>query len=505
MMLQKKPFPPNNTHSTLCLGVYMHTIVLRARNLGISGAVRRFSQAIMSEVHASEWPLRSFHRRILPEPAVAFSSEAGIKLFREALQQGEMQVYFPLAEQFRTQDEPAFCGLSTLVTVLNALKIDPGRIWKGGWRHFSEDMLDCCEPLEVIKKRGITFDKLACLARCNGVDVHGSHAADVVDIPDDHPAISQFRELVRRLCRQQEQFLVVSYSRQALNQSGDGHFSPVAGYHSDSDRVLILDTARFKLPPHWIPLPELYRAMIRHDPATNKPRGWMTLRKAACESPGSEEREATSVLFVFSLRKGFDTSALRKTRRFFQQQIEPPEICGSCNSCECSDNQDVGYFVDCFARQVPKEFLRAMETCVAEFCTTDEEMEVLKPRFRSLVEELTAGVRELPFYAHVDRVVSHLATEENDSEDASFWRSISARRFGRETLTLLLLASPLERLSAACGSHVSRALRHSESVASPLVQNEVRALRKQLTTVLGNCADDSCVSCSSSKNSKCCT
>ena len=29
------------------------------------------------------------------------------------------------------QDEPAFCGLGTLVTALNALAVDPGRIWKG--------------------------------------------------------------------------------------------------------------------------------------------------------------------------------------------------------------------------------------------------------------------------------------------------------------------------------------------------------------------------------------
>ena len=42
-----------------------------------------------------------------------------------------MECYFRLAEQFRTQDDPAFCGLSTLTMVLNALAIDPGRIWKG--------------------------------------------------------------------------------------------------------------------------------------------------------------------------------------------------------------------------------------------------------------------------------------------------------------------------------------------------------------------------------------
>lgn len=42
-----------------------------------------------------------------------------------------MECYFKLAAQFRTQDEPAFCGLTTLVIALNALEVDPGEVWKG--------------------------------------------------------------------------------------------------------------------------------------------------------------------------------------------------------------------------------------------------------------------------------------------------------------------------------------------------------------------------------------
>ena len=43
-----------------------------------------------------------------------------------------------------TQDEPAFCGLASLSMVLNALAIDPRRPWKGVWRWFNEELLDCC-------------------------------------------------------------------------------------------------------------------------------------------------------------------------------------------------------------------------------------------------------------------------------------------------------------------------------------------------------------------------
>ena len=47
-------------------------------------------------------------------------------LLQDALEAGFMNAYFKLGPQLRTQDEPAYCGLSSLVMVLNALAIDPG-------------------------------------------------------------------------------------------------------------------------------------------------------------------------------------------------------------------------------------------------------------------------------------------------------------------------------------------------------------------------------------------
>lgn len=55
------------------------------------------------------------------------------------------------------------------------------------------------------------------------------------------------------------------------------------------------DTARFKYPPHWVPLPELFEAMAPHDPSTSLPRGF--LRLAANPRPDS-------VLFTLDLRNG---------------------------------------------------------------------------------------------------------------------------------------------------------------------------------------------------------
>jgi glutathione gamma-glutamylcysteinyltransferase len=77
---------------------------------------------------------------------------AGKHIFQEALAAGHMNGFFKLIQQFHTQAEPEFCGLSSLVQVMNALEVDPRRTWKGIWRWYSEDMLDCCKGLEDVKK-----------------------------------------------------------------------------------------------------------------------------------------------------------------------------------------------------------------------------------------------------------------------------------------------------------------------------------------------------------------
>jgi len=196
-----------------------------------------------------------------------------------------LQGFFKLIEQFRTQDEPAYCGLASVAMVLNTLAIDPRRAWKGPWRFFHEQMLDCCLPLEKIRHEGITLVQAACLARCNGA------AVDV--FPYGIVPVDAFRTMVRDTCSSGESHLIVSYSRKAFLQTGDGHFSPIGGYSPSRDMVLILDTARFKYPPHWVRLPELYEAMAAHDPSTGKPRGFMRLQpKPLLES----------VLFTLDLR-----------------------------------------------------------------------------------------------------------------------------------------------------------------------------------------------------------
>lgn len=162
--------------------------------------------------------------------------------------------------------------------VLNALLIDPGRVWKGVWRWYAEGLLECCEPLAVVQKSGVTLEKLECTARCNYVEAETIFGADEATL----------RALAQRVCSQRpeepEEFVIAAYSRRELGQTGGGHFSPIAGYHAPSDRVLVLDVARFKYPPQWLPVADLARAMQQIDTASGKPRGLLAIRKDPARS-----------------------------------------------------------------------------------------------------------------------------------------------------------------------------------------------------------------------------
>ncbi|PAA70561.1 hypothetical protein BOX15_Mlig000949g1, partial [Macrostomum lignano] len=205
----------------------------------------------------------------------------GKQVFREALEAGFMEGYFSLASQYRTQDDPSFCGLATLVMCLNSLEVDPGKVWKGPWRWFHEEMLDCCVQVDRVRKHGLTLTEFACLAGCNSLQVRRLvHPAFDADPQADAAGLAEFEATVRDCSRTDGCILVASYSRRALGQTGDGHFAPIGGFHPDRQLVLIFDTARFKYPSHWVPLRQLWDALKLPDSATGRPRGYCVLAKA---------------------------------------------------------------------------------------------------------------------------------------------------------------------------------------------------------------------------------
>jgi glutathione gamma-glutamylcysteinyltransferase len=244
-------------------------------------------------------------------------------------------------EQFTTQSEPAYCGISSLVMVLNALAVDPRRLWKGPWRWYHEELLNCCMDLEDIKKVGITLNTFSCLAKCQGLKVDKYFAED--------QTLQDFREAVELTCVERDDdsgegfleskdpLLVVSYNRQILKQTGTGHFSPIAAFDKVSDQVLILDTARFKYGAHWVPLPLLFEAMMPVDPDTGKSRGYALL------SYNHFDKESPVMPISILLWSAKDQNPVRQRYKHFLMQKGSSEVTWDevVDFWTCSgDNQD---------------------------------------------------------------------------------------------------------------------------------------------------------------------
>lgn len=134
---------------------------------------------------------------------------------------------------------------------------------------FDETMVDCRGLLPKIKTDGISFGKLGYLAGCNG--------AKVVAFRTNESTVDDFRKQVISSSSSEDSHAITSYHRRVFKQTGAGHISPIGGYHAGKDMVLILDVARFKYPPHWVPLTLLWDAM--NTIAIELPRGYMILSK----------------------------------------------------------------------------------------------------------------------------------------------------------------------------------------------------------------------------------
>ncbi|KAJ2687720.1 hypothetical protein IWW39_002727 [Coemansia spiralis] len=212
----------------------------------------------------------SYYRRELPADLVSFTSAAGRKLFKESLNEGYAEGYFNLAGNFTVQSEPAYCGPSSLAMVLNALEVDPGRTWKGVWRWYSDELLESCRTESDLKANGITFDQFMCLA--------SSHAR-VVAKRGAQATREEFLRDLMYVTQRDDVFMVLSFSRRVLGQTGDGHFSPIGAYHPESRMALVLDSARYKYPSWFGDVDMLYDSLQPVDKETGLPRGYFLVSR----------------------------------------------------------------------------------------------------------------------------------------------------------------------------------------------------------------------------------
>lgn len=207
----------------------------------------------------------------LPQSLVALNSDAGEQLL---LHSQARQSYWNLSVQFVTQKTQTYCGVASMVMVLNALggpapatpEYEPYRIFTQD--NFFNDQTEKVLPRGVLAEQGTTLDQMGLLLETHGVRAEVHHAAD--------SSLEAFRGLAIGQLSKPGHYLIVNYLRAAMGQERGGHISPLAAYDAEADAFLILDVARYKYPPVWVKAAALFDAMNTTDADNgNSTRGFV--------------------------------------------------------------------------------------------------------------------------------------------------------------------------------------------------------------------------------------
>ncbi len=217
----------------------------------------------------------------LPGNLTDLNSDEGERYFLES---GAFATYFSIADNFVTQKTQAYCGVASIVMVLNAAGVPaPTSPEYQPYHVFTQDNVldertDAVLPREVLARQGMTLDQLGGLLALHPVTIEVHHAAD--------GSLDAFRAAARDYLASKDHFVVVNYLRKAIGQQTGGHISPLAAYDAKADRFLILDVARYKYPPVWVKASDLFDAMNTTDASNdNKTRGYVLIAKSAAATP----------------------------------------------------------------------------------------------------------------------------------------------------------------------------------------------------------------------------
>lgn len=208
------------------------------------------------------------------DPLIPFDAPDGEALFESATAHAGA---YSLLRYYETQEDTAFCGVASSVMVLNSLGVDapvtprlfPNRIFDQS-NLFTDKVLAIKSP-KMVARRGLQLEELGAILATFPLEVQVLHA-NGLKTPD------RFRELATAALADPKSRVVVNYARKSLDQTGGGHISPLAAYDAASDRFLILDVARYRLPPVWVTTRDLFDAMNTKDKDSGKRRGMVIVR-----------------------------------------------------------------------------------------------------------------------------------------------------------------------------------------------------------------------------------
>jgi cytochrome c553 len=184
--------------------------------------------------------------------------------------------YFMLNSYVESEKFLTFCSIASMAAALNSLDIDrPLDPVRYPYPFFTQDNLfilanQQVRTFEDVVTEGLTLAEIGMFLEHLLVRPEVHFASDMT--------IDQMRAAVREGLDSREKRVIVNYDRVVLGQNGGGHVSPIGAYDAETDSVLVLDVARYKYPPAWVPFSVMFRSMQSVDTGSNRSRGIVVVK-----------------------------------------------------------------------------------------------------------------------------------------------------------------------------------------------------------------------------------
>ncbi|MEI6557322.1 MAG: phytochelatin synthase family protein [Rhodospirillaceae bacterium] len=205
---------------------------------------------------------------------ISINDPAAEKLFAEAQAKAG---FWKLMHFYESQVDQTYCGVASAAIILNSLEVEsPPAPAIYPYRRFDQtnfftEAVLAIKPPKYVHLSGLTLEELAGMIRSYGVTVDVHHAAAPLDL-------AGFRTIAAQALADPKARVLINFHRKYLGQEGAGHHSPLAAYDAVSDRFLILDVARYRLPPVWAPANDLWASMATEDSDAKANRGFLVIR-----------------------------------------------------------------------------------------------------------------------------------------------------------------------------------------------------------------------------------
>ncbi len=198
---------------------------------------------------------------------IALDSERGQALLDGALTRDYQAMSEHWVPQLRSH-----CGAASAVVVKNSM------IEEGGFTQdniFTEETAHIITQ-DVVYQIGFTLEELTTMINTRaGLETERFHAGKGEELH----GLEAFREALKETMEDPDKRLIANFSRQYWLGTGTlgGHFSPIAAYNKEENKVLVLEVNQ-NWPMVWVDLEEMWESMYTIDTVSGMTRGWILVK-----------------------------------------------------------------------------------------------------------------------------------------------------------------------------------------------------------------------------------